>query len=346
MHHEFPERFMTPRLLVRPVRTDDLGALVERRNDPDVAELQAWETPWPAELGRQMIDGMLSATGPRDEHWWMLTIANRDDTTIYGDIVFRPTWDGRSVEIGYTLGREHWGRGFASEAVGALIDLLFGDPRTTRISAMLHPDNHASAMVLERNGFEFEGRTSLSYWVGDDNSDDLLYGLTRGGWEAWRNRPISSPDDIRLVEITPETSRPVRRLAVHRSQERFVSSVAKSFGDALYPDVIDDAPVAPWLRAVEADGEPVGFVMVALTTEHHTEPYLWRFMIDRRHQRRGIGDRVLTAVVDQCRTWGDHSLLVSWVEGKGSPRRFYERLGFVPTGTFVDGETEARRVIV
>ena len=87
----------------------------------------------------------------------------------------------------------------------------------------------------------------------------------------------------------------------------------------------------------------VGFVMLALRTEHHPEPYLWRLLIDRMHQRRGIGGRVLDLVEDEFRAMGNTTLLVSWSEGKGSPRPFYVKHGFEPTGRVIDEETEARK---
>ncbi len=207
------------------------------------------------------------------------------------------------------------------------------------------PTTTASARLLEQLGFEFEGRTKRSFWVGDENTDDALYGLVRDDYEAWRSRPTSAPDTVRLVEIRPETEPTVSRLVTHKSQERFVSPNIRSFAHALFPEVVDGAPVVPWFRAVEADGELVGFVMLAEITEAHPEPYLWRLMVDRRHQRRRIGDRVLDLVIDQCRDWGASTLVVSWEEGVGGPRPFYERRGFVPTGRIVDGETEARLVL-
>ena len=82
--------------------------------------------------------------------------------------------------------------------------------------------------------------------------------------------------------------------------------------------------------------------MLARTTPNHPEPYLWRLLIDRMHQRRGIASRALALIAEECRAMGDSTLLVSWVEGKGSPRPFYLAHGFVPTGRIVDGETEAR----
>jgi len=99
-------------------------------------------------------------------------------------------------------------------------------------------------------------------------------------------------------------------------------------------------PFAPVPDVV--DGELVGFVMLAERTARHPEPYLWRLLVDRRHQRRGIGDRVLDLLVDRLRRAGAPSLLVSWVPGRGSPAPFYLRRGVRPTGVVDDGEIGAR----
>ncbi|MBA2317380.1 MAG: GNAT family N-acetyltransferase [Euzebyales bacterium] len=119
------------------------------------------------------------------------------------------------------------------------------DLGVTRAVGMLHPDNPASAMVLERTGFLFEGHTRSSTWVGDECSDDWIYGLTRPDWEQWRDRPRTPPDDLRLAEITAENVRTVGRLTTHRTQERLVAPVQASFGDALFPEIDNGAPLEP-----------------------------------------------------------------------------------------------------
>jgi GNAT superfamily N-acetyltransferase len=194
---------------------------------------------------------------------------------------------------------------------------------------------------LERIGMLFEGHTRSSFWVGDDNSDDWLYGMTRDDWESWRNRPRTRPDTVDLVEIADANLSDVLQLATHRSQQRFATPVPTSLAEALIPPKHDGVALLPWYRAVRADGDVVGFVMLARSHAGHPEPYLWRLLIDRRHQRRGIGARVIELVVGQCRDWGDTTLLVSWVPGKGSPAPMYLARGFVPTGVIDDGEIEA-----
>ncbi|MEX0757211.1 MAG: GNAT family N-acetyltransferase, partial [Acidimicrobiia bacterium] len=147
--------------------------------------------------------------------------------------------------------------------------------------------------------------------------------------------------EVRLVEIDPETFDDVVKLRTHKTQERFVAPMAGSFADALFPELVDGAPVVPWMRAITADDTIVGFVMLALTTEHHSEPYLWRLLIDRLHQRRGIGSRAMDLVEAECQG----SLLTSWVPGRGGPEAFYLARGFAPTGRIVDGEVEGRKVL-
>jgi len=121
-----------------------------------------------------------------------------------------------------------------------------------------------------------------------------------------------------------------------------VAPVGASFGDALIPELVAGKPVRAWYRGVRADGDLVGFVMVAEPHYGVPHPYLWRLVVDRRHQLRGIGRRAVLAVADERRAAGATHLLVSFVpDVPGNPQAFYERLGFVPTGNVEDGEVEA-----
>ena len=332
----------TDRLLLRCPRESDIGPLHERRNDPQVQVLQDWTLPFPLDRCTSIIERAIAAGEPQDDSGWMVTVANAADNEVLGDLFVGMKWGSRAAEIGYTLAREHWGHGYAVEAVTELVRWLFETRGVTRLVGQLHPDNIASAQVLERTGFRFEGHTRGSFWLGDENSDDWLYGMTRDDWQSWNARPATPPAEVRLLEVNESNQHAVRRLAVHKSQDRLVAPVVASMADALFPEIIDGAPVVPWMRAVEADGDLVGFVMVALVTEAHPEPYLWRLLVDRHHQRRGIGDRIVQLVVDELRLTGSTSLLTSWVDGRGSPRAFYERLGFAATGAIVDGEIEGR----
>jgi RimJ/RimL family protein N-acetyltransferase len=341
------EPIVTERLIIRAPIIEDLDPLVARRNDPDVAFYQDWPLPYLRDRAEERLKGTIEQGGPANDRGWMATVTLRDDPKPIGDVYIGPTSEWRSAEVGYSFVPECWGKGYASEALDAVLSYLFDERGILRATASFHPDNIASAMVLERAGFLWEGQTKLSFWLDDrpepENSDDGWYGLVKADREAWINRPTGPADDVSLVDITNDNQRDVAKLTTHKSQERLVAPVLVSYANALFPDLEDGHPVVPRMWAIEADGELAGFVMIAEQTEHHTEPYLWRMLIDRRFQRRGIGDRAVDLVEEYCRAKGATSITVSWEEGKGSPAPFYLKRGYVPTGDKPYGEVEARK---
>lgn len=332
----------TERLSIRPMRPDDAESLWMRRNDPEAARYQNWTLPFPRERADEMVASIAATSGPASDDWWMATVCRRSDDVIVGDLALHLTFDGRVAEIGYTFARKWWGQGYATEAATALADWLVDTVGVSRVSGMTHPDNLASITVLERLGMRFEGHTRNSYWVGDENSDDWILGMTADERRAWRDRDRTPPDEVKLIEITRDNAGQVEVLETHRSQRRFASPISNSMRYIAFPPFEEGGVVVPWPRAIEADGTIVGFAMMTEPTEIHPEPYLWRLMVDRMHQRRGIGARALRLVIEQSRAWGASTMAVSWVPGIGTPEPLYLSAGFEPTGVIEDGEIEGR----
>ncbi|MEV0678905.1 GNAT family N-acetyltransferase [Actinosynnema sp. NPDC050436] len=146
---------------------------------------------------------------------------------------------------------------------------------------------------------------------------------------------------VHLREITDDNVAEVRRVRVRRRQRMFVDSVSESLAEAAATP-----QAAPWYRAVYADDVPVGFVMLSWNARPAPGVlgpyYLWRLLVDRRHQRRGYGGAALRLVVDLVRADGAAELLTSYQPGVGEPLPFYERFGFAPTGEVDDGEVVLR----
>ena len=70
--------------------------------------------------------------------------------------------------------------------------------------------------------------------------------------------------------------------------------------------------------------------------------FLWRLLIDERHQRRGYGSAALARVIEIVRAAGARELLSRFQAGDGDPWPFYERFGFVRTGEFDAGRAVIR----
>jgi RimJ/RimL family protein N-acetyltransferase len=337
----------TERLVLRMPIEADAPAVVAYRNDPEVARFQDWELPVTPE---RVLEGIRASAGRTGLVVGVPTnVAIEHGGAAIGDLYVEiggSDAGGAVATLGYTLDPAHQGHGFATEAAGAMVDALFAHTQVHRITATLDPANLASMRVLDHLGFTHEGVSRRSVPVRGEWVDDLRHGLLRDERSAWLARPTSFAA-LRLVELDEHLARTYGALQVHPHQTRFVTSVLGSYRDALFPETVDGARVVPWMRGVEVTdhsgaSHPAGFVMLAEVTDAHPEPYLWRLLVDRRWQRAGVGRAVLDRLVALAREQGCSSLLTSWVEGPGGPRRFYERLGFVPTGRIIDGETEAR----
>ncbi len=142
---------------------------------------------------------------------------------------------------------------------------------------------------------------------------------------------------VSLQEITSDTVIAVTKLRVHPSQEGFVAPNAISLAQALFSD-------EAWFRAIYADGELAGFVMLADETLKPNPPEapkigLWRLMIDAKYQRRGIGRHVIRMLIDHVTSRPKvRQFYTSYVPAANGPAPFYLGLGFEPTGEIDDGE--------
>jgi RimJ/RimL family protein N-acetyltransferase len=329
----------TERLVLRVMRRDDAAALAAYRSVPEIARYQSWPLPFTVADAEQLLAGQDGLDDLDPEGWTQVAIEHGG--VVVGDLAVGLELAAQRASLGYTLSPAAQHRGFAVEAAGTLVDALFASTGVRRIVATLEDGNLASMRVVESLGFRFEGLERESVLVRGSWLDDVMFALLRADREAWIARDRSAPATVELVDLVHENAKPFADLATFRYQEQFVAPMGASFRHALLPEEVDGARVVPWFRGVVADGVPVGFVMLALATEAHPEPYLWRLLIDRWHQRRGIGERVIDLVMARLRAEGHARLLTSWVEGPGGPAPFYGRLGFQPTGNLIDGEVEA-----
>jgi RimJ/RimL family protein N-acetyltransferase len=90
----------------------------------------------------------------------------------------QPDVGHRSAEIGYWIGEEFWGRGIASEALHAVSEYAFANHDLCRLFAHVFEWNPASARVLEKAGYVFEGSMRKSVTKDNQTIDQLVYART------------------------------------------------------------------------------------------------------------------------------------------------------------------------
>ena len=127
---------------------------------------------WPPELMAHALEFLAQATerDPDAVGWWAWLIVLPADRVLIGSVGFKgpPDGDGR-VDIGYSVLDAWQGRGYASEAVAALVDWAFAEPRVTHIIGETFPHLAASVRVLEKSGFRY-----LGIGVGDKGEPEVL----------------------------------------------------------------------------------------------------------------------------------------------------------------------------
>ena len=142
----------TPRLLLRPGFPEDAPALAAAIADEGIVRNLS-VVPWPYALR----DAEAFLASPRDPVLPSFLIFER---TASAPVLVGSCGLGRrpsgAVELGYWIGRPFWGRGFASEAGHALIDIARA-LGLRQIEASYFIDNPASARVLDKLGFESTG---------------------------------------------------------------------------------------------------------------------------------------------------------------------------------------------
>lgn len=92
--------------------------------------------------------------------------------------------ENRRAELGFALGRFHWGNGYVSEALPVLLRFAFENLDLHRLTADADPRNAPSIRALERLGFQREGLLREHYLVQGEPQDGLVFGLLRSEWSS------------------------------------------------------------------------------------------------------------------------------------------------------------------
>lgn len=173
----------TPRLILRTVSMRDAQDIYDYSRDPLVARHVLWDAhrsvadsrAYIRFLIRQYRSGLPSSYG----------IVLRETGRVIGTIGFMSYVEENStVEVGYSIARQYWGRGLTAEALTALLGLSFDQMHLHRVEAQHELDNPASGRVMEKCGMRYEGTLRGRIYNKGRFSDVALYAMLRDDWQA------------------------------------------------------------------------------------------------------------------------------------------------------------------
>jgi RimJ/RimL family protein N-acetyltransferase len=166
----------TPRLMLRPRQVSDANAFDLLFADPEVMRYVGDGSPY-SRTPKQHLQALERDTKTQAERGFSLfTVLRRTDEQVLGFTGLTPWPESDEIEVGWRLGREFWGQGYATEAARAALGYGLSMCGLNRVISVGQVDNVASLHIMATIGLKFEaevtlhGRTAHRYAIGGTRS--------------------------------------------------------------------------------------------------------------------------------------------------------------------------------
>ncbi|MDE2877790.1 GNAT family N-acetyltransferase [Candidatus Palauibacter soopunensis] len=167
----------TERLLLRPHRLEDVDDIFEFARDPEWARYLPVPVPYLREHAEEFVAQRILTSR---EEWpvWAIVLAGK----VIGGIGIRIDVEHATGALGYSIAKEHWGRGLTVEAARAVVDWAFRERGLAKVYAYADVRNTSSLRVMEKLGMTREGMLRGHRTLREERVDDVYYGLLREEW--------------------------------------------------------------------------------------------------------------------------------------------------------------------
>lgn len=183
------EEIQTRRLTLRALEKRDAPRIFEYRSQPDVSRFQSWGTDSPDAI-ESHIHGLAALEPGTAGPWYQIGII-LSSAKLIGDCGFRVLEsEPRQAEIGIALAREFQQRGYATEALRALLHYLFVSLGMHRVFGSIDPNNLSSLKLLERVGMRQEAHFVKSLWFKGEWVDDVIFAILASEWKSYGNSSV------------------------------------------------------------------------------------------------------------------------------------------------------------
>ncbi|MFK0382922.1 GNAT family N-acetyltransferase [Agrobacterium sp. NPDC090273] len=174
----------TQRLILRPFQPQDFSAYADYHARSDVYRFLYAAPPARAALEAQFAS-ILSAAFEQDGDTLRLAVIRRDDDALLGEVLLKiASTAALQAEVGYIFNPAYSGKGYATEAVRAMIGLGFDSLGYHRIFARLDTLNHGSIGVVERLKLRREAHLVQNDRFNGVWGDEFIYAVLNSEWQS------------------------------------------------------------------------------------------------------------------------------------------------------------------
>jgi len=182
MNHQGTIKFMTNRLILRPLQLADAESMfLGWATDMDVVRYLSWKPHISVDETKRIISYWMSNYPDPKFYVWGIQLKNG---SLIGTISIHSIHDGfERGEVGYALMKRYWNQGYMTEALQALLTYAFATVGFNRLEAHHSIYNPASGAVLMKTGFQHEGVLRQYYRSNDGFQDSSLYSILKKDWD-------------------------------------------------------------------------------------------------------------------------------------------------------------------
>lgn len=175
-----PLTFETERLLCRPFRYSDADDMLRNwAADPDIQTEYGEPVYTDIAQVNELLDQYISPAGEKSRYRW--AIIEKASGENIGQIAFCKIWeDCLTAEVEYCIGKRFWGRGYAGEALSALIGYTFSHTPIEKLEAYHRAENTKSGRVLEKSDMLITKTVQRFVREGTEPEGEVCYCIEKG----------------------------------------------------------------------------------------------------------------------------------------------------------------------
>lgn len=175
------KEFETDRLVLRKIKGNDyIDAFNNWCNDPDVSRYTLWKPHNSSSETKKLYDLWIDEYKSPDTFRWIVELKDTHELIGTIDVASKKFINYGAVEIGYCYGKKFWNKGYATEALKAVIKYLFEEVEFDVIYADHMSNNPNSGKVMKKAKMSYEGVSRGRVFDNDGIRNDLIsYSITK-----------------------------------------------------------------------------------------------------------------------------------------------------------------------
>lgn len=159
----------------KPLSIEDAEAIHSYASDSEVSRFIGWRLMNSLNETTEFLEVMIKRE-MADTHLYASVALKATDEIIGTAMIFDFDRTANHAEIGYVLHKDQWGKGYGTECVALISKFAFQSLHVHKLYASVVSANIGSARILEKNGYQLEGKLKEHFFIDGKYYDELLYG--------------------------------------------------------------------------------------------------------------------------------------------------------------------------